>query len=90
MFAEHLIRANPHAGTFALAVRSKTVNIGARAPSKAQCADYKGALRNTFSTTVVIGLDFRITGDLVFRTIINGAISRVSSDWRMGWPSSIA
>src|SRR5258705_7952951 len=87
MFAEHLIRAHPRAGTFPSAARSRTVNIvGARAPSKAQCADYEGALQNTFSTTVTIGLDLRITGDLVFRPINNGTIGRVPSDWRMSRP----
>ena len=39
---------------------------------------------NTFSTTVGIGWDFRITDELVFRPILNGTIGRVSSDLKIG------
>jgi hypothetical protein len=39
---------------------------------------------NTFSTTVGIGWDFRITNELVFRPILNGTIGRVSSDLKIG------
>jgi len=39
---------------------------------------------NTFSTTVGIGWDFRITNELVFRPILNGTIGRVSSDLKLG------
>jgi hypothetical protein len=35
---------------------------------------------NTFSGTVGVGWDFRITDELVFRPILNGTIGRVSSD----------
>jgi hypothetical protein len=39
---------------------------------------------NTFSTTVGIGWDFRITNDLVLRPILNGTLGRVSSDLKVG------
>src|SRR6266702_8391737 len=39
---------------------------------------------NTFSGTVGIGWDFRITNELVFRPILNGTIGRVSSDLKLG------
>ncbi|TCG08448.1 hypothetical protein BZM27_12050 [Paraburkholderia steynii] len=39
---------------------------------------------NTFSGTVGIGWDFRITNELVFRPILNGTIGRVSSDLKVG------
>jgi hypothetical protein len=39
---------------------------------------------NTFSGTVGIGWDFRITDELVFRPILNGTLGRVSSDLRVG------
>src|ERR1700758_3492952 len=39
---------------------------------------------NTFSSTVGIGWDFRITNELVFRPILNGTIGRVSSDLKLG------
>ncbi|WP_372237252.1 hypothetical protein [Burkholderia sp. SRS-W-2-2016] len=39
---------------------------------------------NTFSGTVGIGWDFRITDELVFRPILNGTIGRVSSDLKVG------
>ncbi|ACC75481.1 hypothetical protein PPMP20_03385 [Paraburkholderia phymatum] len=39
---------------------------------------------NTFSGTVGLGWDFRITDELVFRPIINGTLGRVSSDLRVG------
>jgi hypothetical protein len=39
---------------------------------------------NTFSGTVGVGWDFRITNDLVFRPIINGTLGRVASDLRVG------
>lgn len=39
---------------------------------------------NTFSSTVGIGWDFRITNELVFRPILNGTIGRVSSDLKIG------
>ncbi|BDC42388.1 hypothetical protein PTKU15_56850 [Paraburkholderia terrae] len=39
---------------------------------------------NTFSSTVGIGWDFRITDELVFRPILNGTIGRVSSDLKLG------
>jgi len=39
---------------------------------------------NTFSGTVGIGWDFRITDELAFRPILNGTIGRVSSDLRVG------
>ncbi|BCG03195.1 hypothetical protein PPGU19_077630 (plasmid) [Paraburkholderia sp. PGU19] len=39
---------------------------------------------NTFSGTVGIGWDFRITDELVFRPILNGTIGRVSSDLKIG------
>jgi hypothetical protein len=39
---------------------------------------------NTFSGTVGIGWDFRITDELVFRPILNGTIGRVASDLRVG------
>ncbi|WP_090869222.1 hypothetical protein [Paraburkholderia diazotrophica] len=39
---------------------------------------------NTFSGTVGLGWDFRITDELVFRPILNGTLGRVSSDLRVG------
>ncbi|MBC8733349.1 hypothetical protein [Paraburkholderia sp. UCT2] len=39
---------------------------------------------NTFSGTVGLGWDFRITDELVFRPILNGTIGRVSSDLKVG------
>ena len=39
---------------------------------------------NTFSGTVGIGWDFRITDELAFRPILNGTIGRVSSDLKIG------
>ena len=39
---------------------------------------------NTFSGTVGIGWDFRITDELAFRPILNGVIGRVSSDLKVG------
>jgi hypothetical protein len=39
---------------------------------------------NTFSGTVGIGWDFRITNELAFRPILNGTIGRVSSDLKVG------
>ncbi|WP_243856756.1 hypothetical protein [Paraburkholderia sp. BL6665CI2N2] len=39
---------------------------------------------NTFSGTVGLGWDFRITNELVFRPILNGTIGRVSSDLKVG------
>ncbi|WP_425271838.1 hypothetical protein [Paraburkholderia caledonica] len=39
---------------------------------------------NTFSGTVGIGWDFRITNELVFRPILNGTLGRVSSDLKVG------
>jgi hypothetical protein len=39
---------------------------------------------NTFSGTVGVGWDFRITDELVFRPILNGTIGRVSSDLKVG------
>ena len=39
---------------------------------------------NTFSGTVGIGWDFRLTNELVFRPILNGTLGRVSSDLRVG------
>ncbi|MBN3751353.1 hypothetical protein G3N95_00255 [Paraburkholderia sp. Tr-20389] len=39
---------------------------------------------NTFSGTVGLGWDFRITDELVFRPIINGTLGRVTSDLRIG------
>jgi hypothetical protein len=39
---------------------------------------------NTFSGTVGIGWDFRITDELAFRPILNGTLGRVSSDLRVG------
>ncbi|TCK33320.1 hypothetical protein B0G84_7527 [Paraburkholderia sp. BL8N3] len=39
---------------------------------------------NTFSGTVGIGWDFRITDELVFRPIVNGTLGRVSSDLKVG------
>jgi hypothetical protein len=38
---------------------------------------------NTFSGTVGIGWDFRITDELAFRPILNGTIGRVSSDLKV-------
>ncbi|WP_428983391.1 hypothetical protein [Paraburkholderia diazotrophica] len=39
---------------------------------------------NTFSGTVGLGWDLRITDELVFRPILNGTIGRVSSDLKVG------
>ncbi|EEA02763.1 conserved hypothetical protein [Burkholderia sp. H160] len=39
---------------------------------------------NTFSGTVGLGWDFRITDELAFRPILNGTIGRVSSDLKVG------
>ena len=39
---------------------------------------------NTFSGTVGIGWDFRITDELAFRPILNGTLGRVSSDLKVG------
>lgn len=39
---------------------------------------------NTFSGTVGIGWDFRITDELAFRPILNGTIGRVASDLKVG------
>jgi hypothetical protein len=39
---------------------------------------------NTFSGTVGVGWDFRITDELVFRPILNGTLGRVSSDLKVG------
>ncbi|MEI5998609.1 hypothetical protein H3V53_15770 [Paraburkholderia bengalensis] len=39
---------------------------------------------NTFSGTVGLGWDFRITNELVLRPILNGTIGRVSSDLKVG------
>ncbi|CAG9234609.1 conserved hypothetical protein [Paraburkholderia tropica] len=39
---------------------------------------------NTFSGTVGIGWDFRITNELAFRPILNGTIGRVASDLKVG------
>jgi hypothetical protein len=39
---------------------------------------------NTFSGTVGVGWDFRITDELVIRPILNGTIGRVSSDLKVG------
>ncbi|PRX30946.1 hypothetical protein B0G75_106389 [Paraburkholderia sp. BL18I3N2] len=39
---------------------------------------------NTFSGTVGVGWDFRITDELVFRPILNGTMGRVSSDLKVG------
>lgn len=39
---------------------------------------------NTFSGTIGLGWDFRITDELVFRPILNGTLGRVSSDLKVG------
>jgi hypothetical protein len=39
---------------------------------------------NTFSGTIGIGWDFRITDELAFRPILNGTLGRVSSDLKVG------
>ncbi|MFC7631398.1 hypothetical protein ACFQVB_27160 [Paraburkholderia humisilvae] len=39
---------------------------------------------NTFSTTVGVGWDFRLTDELVLRPIVNGTLGRVASDLRVG------
>ena len=39
---------------------------------------------NTFSGTVGLGWDFRITDELAFRPILNGTLGRVSSDLKVG------
>jgi hypothetical protein len=39
---------------------------------------------NTFSSTIGVGWDFRITDDLVLRPILNGTLGRVSSDLKVG------
>jgi hypothetical protein len=39
---------------------------------------------NTFSSTVGIGWNFRITDELAFRPILNGTLGRVSSDLKVG------